>query len=568
MALQTPYRLLEINIISAHDLPPVSKMLRTFAVAYVQPDHKLTTRIDHQGHTNPTWNYKVVFHVDEKFLKQESSAVTIEIYNLAWLRDLPIGTTRLLINNLSPPLKKNPAFRRVALQICRPSGHLQGTLNVGVQLIDNTVPGAEMSPLSSIPGAGMSPFSIRNENTVPGAGMSPLSSIPGAGMSPFSIRNENTVPGAGMSPFSIRNENTIPGAGMSHFSIRNENTFPGAGMSPFSIRNDNSVLGAEMSPFSIRNDKRGPGAEVSPFSITNDKGVPGAEMSPFSIRNENTVPGAGMSPFSIRNDNGVPGAEMSPFSIRNENTLPDAGLSPFSIRNDNSVPGAGMSSFSIRNGNSIPGFEMSPLSVRNNYMVEKDEVQVKGPVREEDSQDEDSIPGLKITSKNGSICANQENRTTIRPELSELQKALATPSSSFFSDMQPLPSEVASELKKGFYVTEWNDYGSSIFEDWTEAGDKSEDNVQIKPKSPEIEWLAPVEQIPLTTEKKVVSTRPRRTDKKPGLMSCFGNAYGFECSFFCGSKNLKNKKKKNRNVSKQNVHFMTLPEENMRRFYI
>ncbi|KAL0402536.1 UNVERIFIED_CONTAM: hypothetical protein Slati_4283500 [Sesamum latifolium] len=517
MALQTPYRLLEINIISAHDLPPVSKMLRTFAVAYVQPDHKLTTRIDHQGHTNPTWNYKVAFHVDEKFLKQESSAVTIEIYNLAWLRDLPIGTTRLLINNLSPPLKKNPGFRRVALQICRPTGHLRGTLNVGVQLIDNNVPGTEMSPLSSIPGAGMSPFSLRNENTVPGAGMSPLSSIPGAGMSPFSLRNENTVPGAGMSPFSIRNDNSVPGAGMSPFSIRNDNSVPGAGMSPFSINHDNSV------------------------------------------------PGAGMSAFSLRNDNSVPGAEMSPFSIRNENTVAGAGMSPFSIRNENTVPGAGMSPFSIRNGNSIPGFEMSPPSVRNNYMVEKDKVQVKGPVREEYSQDEESIPGLKITSKNGSICDTPESRTTIRPE-SELQKALATPSS-LFSNMQPLPSEVAEELKKGFYLTEWNDYGSSIFDNWTEVGDKSEDNVQIKPKSPEIEWRAPEEQIPLTTEKKVVSTRPRRTDKKSGLMSCFGNAYGFQCSFFCGSKNLKNKKK-NRNVSKQNVHFMTLPEENMRRFYI
>ncbi|KAL0284001.1 UNVERIFIED_CONTAM: hypothetical protein Sangu_2854700 [Sesamum angustifolium] len=455
MALQTPYRLLEINIISAHDLPPVSKMLRTFAVAYVQPDHKLTTRIDHQGHTNPTWNYKVAFHVDEKFLKQESSAVTIEIYNLAWLRDLPIGTTRLLINNLSPPLKKNPAFRRVALQICRPSGHLQGTLNVGIQLIDNTVPGAEMSPLSSIPGAGMSPFSIRNENTVPGAGMSP-----------FLLRNDNSIPGAGMSPFSIRNENTVPGTGMSPFSTKYENTVPGAGMSPFSIKYENTVPGAGMGPFSIRNENI----------------VPGAGMSPFSINHDNSVPGAGMSPFSIRNDYSIPGAEMSPFSIRNESAIPGAGMSPFSIKNENIVPGAGMSPFSIRNGNSIPGFEMSP-PMRNNYMVEKNEVQVKRPVREEDSQDEGSIPGLKITSKNGSICATPESRTTIRPELYELQKALATPSSSLFSNMQPLPSEVAAELKKGFYATEWNDYGSSIFDNWTEAGDKSEDNVQIKKKA-------------------------------------------------------------------------------------
>ncbi|CAA2995891.1 calcium-dependent lipid-binding (domain) family [Olea europaea subsp. europaea] len=153
-----PIKLLEITIISAQDLPPVSKMLRTFAVAYIHPDHKLTTKVDHKGHTNPIWNYKVAFLVDDAFLKSENPVVTIEIYNVAWLRDLPVGTTHLPINNLMPPLaQKNQSSRHVALQICRPSGHLQGILKIGVHLIDNSIP-------DEIPGSELSISTIRNND--------------------------------------------------------------------------------------------------------------------------------------------------------------------------------------------------------------------------------------------------------------------------------------------------------------------------------------------------------------------------------------------------------------------
>lgn len=154
MAIDIPFKLLEINVFSAQDLPPVSKMLRTFAVAWISPDHKLSTRIDHHGHTNPTWNYKLVFRVEDRFLQSESAAVTIEIYNVAWLRDLPIGTVHLMINQISPPLIHNsPSMRTVALHIRRPSGHLQGILNVGVNILDNGggggSPGRRIPPVPS-----------------------------------------------------------------------------------------------------------------------------------------------------------------------------------------------------------------------------------------------------------------------------------------------------------------------------------------------------------------------------------------------------------------------------------
>lgn len=148
MFTQPPFNILEINVISAQDLPPVSKMLRTFAVAYIHPDHRLTTRVDHQGKTNPTWNYKMVFRVDDKFLNSEAASIMFEIYNIAWLRDLPIGTTHLMINSFFPPLSSNyPTMRSTTLHIRRPSGHLQGLLHVSVQLIDTSPP--EILPYGS-----------------------------------------------------------------------------------------------------------------------------------------------------------------------------------------------------------------------------------------------------------------------------------------------------------------------------------------------------------------------------------------------------------------------------------
>ncbi|CAL1377586.1 unnamed protein product [Linum trigynum] len=72
-------------------------------------------------------------------------AIMIEIYAAAWLRDVKIGSVRVLISNLFPSSgngnnnHNNAKMRFVALQIRRPSGRPQGILNMGVQLLDNTM---------------------------------------------------------------------------------------------------------------------------------------------------------------------------------------------------------------------------------------------------------------------------------------------------------------------------------------------------------------------------------------------------------------------------------------------
>ncbi|GAB4843666.1 hypothetical protein Ancab_013630 [Ancistrocladus abbreviatus] len=140
----SPFQLLEINLISAQDLAKVSRNMRTYAMAWVHPERKLTTRVDTNGGTNPTWNDKFIFRVDDDFLCSDMAAVMIEIYALHWFRDVHVGTVRVLLSNLIPPQTRshhpqNLGMRFVALQVRRRSGRPQGILNVGVTVLDSTM---------------------------------------------------------------------------------------------------------------------------------------------------------------------------------------------------------------------------------------------------------------------------------------------------------------------------------------------------------------------------------------------------------------------------------------------
>ncbi|XP_055824638.1 uncharacterized protein LOC129893171 [Solanum dulcamara] len=133
--------ILEITLISAQDLSPVCKSLRTYALTWVNPNRKRTTRVDNQGHNNPNWNDKFSFRVDNEFLKSESSAVHVEIYTVSWFRDILVGTVKVILNNLINTFDNNTSNHNkkfVALQIRRPSGNPQGILNMGVALIDRS----------------------------------------------------------------------------------------------------------------------------------------------------------------------------------------------------------------------------------------------------------------------------------------------------------------------------------------------------------------------------------------------------------------------------------------------
>lgn len=142
------YQLLELNVISAQDLARVGRSMRTYAVAWIDPDRKFSTRVDSQGGTNPNWNDKFIFKVDEDFLNDVESIITIDIYTLHWFRDMHVGTAHVLSGDLFPPSSrhqpqrnayKSTGLRFMGLQVQRPSGRPKGTLNIGAAIIDSSM---------------------------------------------------------------------------------------------------------------------------------------------------------------------------------------------------------------------------------------------------------------------------------------------------------------------------------------------------------------------------------------------------------------------------------------------
>nr|GLL34934.1 uncharacterized protein LOC109192368 [Ipomoea trifida] len=94
----------------------------------------------------------LAFPFDNRFLDSDKSAVNFEIYNVAWLRDLPIGTATLTLNSFFPPLTaRKPAVRHAAIPIRSPStGQIQGTINVTVKLIHDSPPETESGSQLSV----------------------------------------------------------------------------------------------------------------------------------------------------------------------------------------------------------------------------------------------------------------------------------------------------------------------------------------------------------------------------------------------------------------------------------
>ncbi|XP_057980496.1 uncharacterized protein LOC131166185 [Malania oleifera] len=128
--------LLEINLISAQGLKTANaRRMQTYAVAWVDSATRLRTRIDRVGGENPTWNDKFIFRVTDEFLASDTSAITVEIYAVGYIRDSLVGNVRFLINNcLADAGAGTPAC--TAVQIRRPSGRFHGVLNIGVMVIN------------------------------------------------------------------------------------------------------------------------------------------------------------------------------------------------------------------------------------------------------------------------------------------------------------------------------------------------------------------------------------------------------------------------------------------------
>lgn len=697
MASQSTYKLLEINLISARDLPPLSKVLRTFAVAYVTPDHKLTTKIDHQGHTNPTWNYKMQFHVELEFLKQESSTLTVEIYNLAWLRDLPIGTAHLNLNTLlSAPPSKNKSGQRFSLQVCRPNGFLKGKVNLSIQLVDVAAPDDDVTSLRD--------SEIISDNQIPETNDSNklLEDLQGPNKIPVLEKNSGTeikittksesVCSTPESIHSLRPDSepettSVKSGGSDCSSVRP--------MAPevaddlkrgFLIRAKAAEYGSEIfenwteAGDESSDDKIPLGPEYTPRNDLSFCSTPEtiSTLMPDSEPETRTVTSGGSDYALVRpmapevadnlkreflrakaaeygsdifdnwtdvgdesSDDKIPGPETAP---RNESfcsTPETLNTSRLDSEPETRTVTSGGSDYAlvrpmapeemddlkrgflrakaaeyesdilenseagdVSSDDKIPGPEIThriesfcstPETLNTSRLDSEPETRTvtsggsdyalvrpmapeeadelkRGFLRAkaaeygsdifenwteaDDASSDDKIPGPEITPRNESFCSTPETSNTSRPD-SEPETRTTTSGGSDYSLMRPLPAEAT-------------DYGSEIFENWTEVGDMTMTSNETESKAEKGEWKAEavsmkampaMSELPLDLRRK----RPEKPVSKR-MFKIFGcNAYGLEFSFICGSNKMKmNNKKKDLN----RVHVRASSDEkNLGKFY-
>ncbi|KAG5548787.1 hypothetical protein RHGRI_014215 [Rhododendron griersonianum] len=114
------------------------RRLQTYAIAWVDLDAKLRTRIDRLGGENPTWNKKFIFQVTSDFLSDDTSGVSVEIFAVGYIKDPLIGTIRFLlssyISSASGGAIGTPAF--TAVQVRRTSDRFHGILNMAATVLD------------------------------------------------------------------------------------------------------------------------------------------------------------------------------------------------------------------------------------------------------------------------------------------------------------------------------------------------------------------------------------------------------------------------------------------------
>ncbi|KAF3946149.1 hypothetical protein CMV_027551 [Castanea mollissima] len=105
------YKTLEVEIESAKGLPYVNhfKRMKSYAVVYIWDiknnlrSNRETSSVYKVDGSNPTWNYKVKYHIDFVSAKQNHYALVVKLKSCRKTHGLPdksIGEVRVLISEL------------------------------------------------------------------------------------------------------------------------------------------------------------------------------------------------------------------------------------------------------------------------------------------------------------------------------------------------------------------------------------------------------------------------------------------------------------------------------------
>ncbi|KAL3700052.1 hypothetical protein R1sor_018074 [Riccia sorocarpa] len=155
-------RTLELQIVSAVDVKKVKNLgaQHCYVVAYIYQNQQKQSQPDRTGGQNPVWNTKLKLECEEELLYSPDAFLTVEIKCHGTLRNKVVGKVtvplRELLSKQENPKGGSTDGQVMAYDVYRPSGKVQGTLNMAVKLGEKrTVQRyrSQQTPLGYPPGA-------------------------------------------------------------------------------------------------------------------------------------------------------------------------------------------------------------------------------------------------------------------------------------------------------------------------------------------------------------------------------------------------------------------------------
>ncbi|XP_015873793.1 actin cytoskeleton-regulatory complex protein PAN1 [Ziziphus jujuba] len=125
---------LEITVVSAKHLKNVNwrnGILKPYATFFIDPDHRIATRPDETGSTEPVWNEHFVLPITRPL---DHSVLTLQIFH-SRPSETPkplVGTLEFPLSNLADTDESTQAI--CSLELLRPSGRPQGMVRVKLAL--------------------------------------------------------------------------------------------------------------------------------------------------------------------------------------------------------------------------------------------------------------------------------------------------------------------------------------------------------------------------------------------------------------------------------------------------
>ncbi|KAH7435293.1 hypothetical protein KP509_06G058200 [Ceratopteris richardii] len=138
--------LIELTIMAAEGLKNVSFLrsrMSPFAVAFVEPYSKQSTRVLTKGGKDPVWNDSMQIAIPFRLLSDPVASLTLQVFNEGAIGTPVVGATQLLLQDLlrHAALKGNGEGDILTLQLFRPSGRPHGIIRIFLKLSGEGLPG-------------------------------------------------------------------------------------------------------------------------------------------------------------------------------------------------------------------------------------------------------------------------------------------------------------------------------------------------------------------------------------------------------------------------------------------